>query len=246
MRARLANGLSKAVCPDARCLIIVHLRGLCVLVCVFVCMSSKSCGGWEEDERVYWSPCWIALQQRQMPVVGGRGRLNVIGKKIEESGRVKDRPHGQVHWAFNPCQLLSWFYFTSTSLIFWQLTMWWIVCLKLMEVSMNPFPSPSPWISLCFYYQNSHLSGLVCTTAAVLKHPSLLCLSLPSPGRLFPSLCFLLKYMWRFSDSISVQALSPVRQRGFISPSPRRFPLFIARHHLLRDSSLCCCKRLHL
>ncbi|GLD46169.1 voltage-dependent calcium channel subunit alpha-2/delta-3-like protein [Lates japonicus] len=44
----------------------------------------------------------------------------------------------------------------------------------------------------------------------------------------------------------AMKALPPVHQRGFISPSPHRFPLFIARRHLLRDSSLRCCKRMHL
>lgn len=63
-----------------------------------------------------------------------------------------------------------------------------------------------------FYYQNSHLFGLLCSPTVVLKHVSP-CLCIP----LLPSLCSLLKYMWRFSDSISVQVLPSVRQRGFIS-----------------------------
>lgn len=107
----------------------------------------------------------------------------------------------------------------NITISFLTLTLWCIVSREhTMEVSKIPlslFSLLSP-ISLCFYYPNSHLSDLACSPSAVLKHPWLFCQSLPALLRLFPSLCFLLKYMWRISDSFSVQTLFPVRQCGFI------------------------------
>lgn len=218
--------------------------------CVCQCVWSKTYGGWWADEKEYWSQWWWNCTLEKTDESCGRNRKNKCYKK-ENWNKVEEGKRGGMHTSVETLTLVMIpLHLHLSHFQHWQLALWWIGSREhTIEVSTSPFPPLSLHlspISHCFHYPNSHLSGLVCSPAAVLKHPSLLCLSLPSLLSLFPSLCFLLKHMWRSSDSISVQALSPVRQRGFISPSPRRFPLFIARHHLLRDSSLCRSKRAHL
>lgn len=104
----------------------------------------------------------------------------------------------------------------------WQLALW-----RIIETSTSPFPSSSPPcfdFLLLLFPKLSSVWPSVHSGRRPQASLSPLSVSPPSLLRLFPSPCLLLKCMWRFSGSISVQALSPVRQRGFISLSPRRPP----------------------
>lgn len=77
----MANGFSKAACPRAGCLLIVFLSGfVCASVCSHVC-GVKVMG---VDRKMRWNTGHrgdgIALQQRQIKAVGGKG-INVMGEE---------------------------------------------------------------------------------------------------------------------------------------------------------------------